>query len=117
MNTSFFNATLWYDKVFAAVVAIAFVGVTLLSQKLGQRPQKYQKVHPNDKAKAQQGGKQMKYMMIIMNVMFGFMALSSTSLGIYWLIGGIYQLFQSQVGRWYNNYKYVKLEKANNIID
>ena len=118
MNTSFFNATLWYDKVFAVIVAASFVGVTLLSQKLGQRPQKYQKVHPNDKAKANTAqGKQMKYMMIIMNVMFGFMALSSTSLGIYWLIGGFYQLFQSQVGRWLNEIKYEKMQKANNIID
>ena len=117
MNTSFFNATMWYDKVFAAVVAILFVGMTILSQKLSQRPQKYQKIHPQDKNKQTDQGKQMKYMMVIMNVMFGFMALSNTSLGIYWLIGSIYQLFQSQVGRWINEYKWEKSQKEINIID
>lgn len=117
MNTSFFQATMWYDKVFAAVVAVLFVAMTILSQKLSQRPQKYQKIHPQDKNKQTDQGKQMKYMMIIMNVMFGFMALSNTSLGIYWLIGSIYQLFQSQVGRWINEYKWEKAQKQNNIID
>lgn len=117
MNTSFMQATMWYDKVFAAVVAILFVSLTILSQKLSQRPQKYQKIHPQDKNKQTDQGKQMKYMMIIMNVMFGFMALSNTSLGIYWLIGSIYQLFQSQVGRWINEHNYEKAQKQNNIID
>jgi YidC/Oxa1 family membrane protein insertase len=117
MNTSFFQATMWYDKVFAAVVAVLFVAMTILSQKLSQRPQKYQKIHPQDKNKQADQGKQMKYMMVIMNVMFGFMALSNTSLGIYWLIGSIYQLFQSQVGRWINAYKWDKAQKQNNIID
>ena len=117
MNTSFFQATMWYDKVFAAVVAVLFVAMTILSQKLSQRPQKYQKIHPQDKNKQTDQGKQMKYMMVIMNVMFGFMALSNTSLGIYWLIGSIYQLFQSQVGRWINAYKWEKAQKQNNIID
>lgn len=114
MNTSFMGATMWYDKVFAVVVALLFVGVTILSQKLGQRPPKYQKVHPQDKLKNKNNqGNQMKWMMLIMNVMFGFMALSNTALGIYWLIGGIYQLFQSQVGRWVNELKWEKMQKQN----
>jgi len=113
MNTSFMAATQWYDKVFAVIVALLFVGVTLLSQKLGQRPPKYQKTHPQDKLKKNQQGNQMKWMMLIMNVMFGFMALSNTALGIYWLIGGIYQLFQSQVGRWINELKWEKMQKEN----
>ena len=54
-------------------------------------------------------------MMIVMNVVFVFMALQSTALGIYWLIGGIYQLFQSQVGRWINQRNYEKAQK-NNIL-
>ena len=66
MNTSFFNAVNWWDKIFAVVVALGFVGISVLSQMLGQRPPKYQKIHPNDK-KTKQGG-QMKWMMIIMNV-------------------------------------------------
>lgn len=114
MNTSFMGATMWYDKVFAVVVALLFVGVTILSQKLGQRPPKYQKVHPQDKLKNKNNqGNQMKWMMLIMNVMFGIMALSNTALGIYWLIGGIYQLFQSQVGRWVNELKWEKMQKQN----
>ncbi|MCR5231984.1 MAG: YidC/Oxa1 family membrane protein insertase [Acholeplasmatales bacterium] len=114
MNTSFMSATMWYDKVFAVVVALLFVGITILSQKLGQRPPKYQKVHPQDKLKNKNNqGNQMKWMMLIMNVMFGFMALSNTALGIYWLIGGIYQLFQSQVGRWVNELKWEKMQKQN----
>ena len=90
-----------------------FVGVTLLSQKLGQRPPKYQKTHPQDKLKKNQQGNQMKWVMIIMNVMFGFMALSNTALGIYWLIGGVYQLLQAQVGRWLNELKWEKMQKEN----
>lgn len=113
MNSSFFEATLWYDKVFAVVIAALFVGVTLLSQKLGQRPPKYQKTHPQDKLKKNQQGNQMKWVMIIMNVMFGFMALSNTALGIYWLIGGVYQLLQAQVGRWLNELKWEKMQKEN----
>lgn len=113
MNTSFMGATQWYDKVFSVVVALLFIGVTILSQKLGQRPPKYQKTHPQDKLKKNQQANQMKIMMIVMNVMFGFMALSNTALGIYWLIGGIYQLFQSQVGRWMNEIKWEKMQKEN----
>ena len=52
-------------------------------------------------------------MMIVMNVVFVFMALQSTSLAVYWFIGAIYQLFQSQVGRWLNERKYYKLQEKN----
>ena len=114
MNTSFMSATsTWYDKIFAVVIAGLFIAVTLLSQKLSQRPPKYQKVHPQDKLKKDQQGNQMKWAMIIMNVMFGFMALTNTALGIYWLIGGVYQLLQAQVGRWLNELKYDKMQKEN----
>ena len=55
----------------------------------------------------------MKWVMIIMNVVFGFMALSNTTLGIYWLIGAVYQIGQSQIGRLLNEYKYKKLQEKN----
>ena len=58
----------------------------------------------------------MNLMMIIMNVMFVFMSLSSTSLGIYWLIGGVYQIGQTQIGRLINELNYEKQQKKNNII-
>ena len=108
------NASNPGDKIFGLVVALLFGGVTYLSQKLGQRPMKYQKNYNNVQTKDQsKQGNQMKIMMIVMNVMFGFMALSNTALGIYWLIGGIYQLFQSQVGRWLNEVKWEKMQKEN----
>ena len=116
MNTSFWNATEVKDKIFAAVVALLFAGVTFLSQKLSQRPLSYQKRHPNDPKNAQQQN-QMKWMMLIMNVMFVFMSLSNTALAVYWLIGGIYQLGQSQIGRMVNEHNYKRQqEKDNNII-
>ena len=113
MVTSFYQATEIKDKIFCLVVALLFGGVTILSQKLGQRPMKYQKKYKTEAAKQQQNNS-MKYMMIIMNVMFVIMALSSTALGIYWLIGGIYQLGQSQIGRMINERRY---EKQSKIID
>ena len=117
MTTSFFNATEVKDKIFGLVVALLFGGVTFLQQKLGQRPLKYQKKYrdvKNQQQSQQQG--QMKWMMIIMNVMFVFMSLSSTSLGIYWLIGGVYQIGQTQIGRMINEHNYEKAQKRNNII-
>lgn len=116
INTSFMEASNIGDKMFGLVIALLFGAVTFLSQKLGQRPQKYQKNYNNVKTKEQsQQGNQMKIMMVVMNVVFVFMALQSTALGIYWLIGGVYQLFQSQVGRWMNARSYEKAQK-NNII-
>ena len=114
--TSFMNASNPGDKIFGLVVALLFGGVTYLSQKLGQRPMKYKKNYNNVKTKDQsKQGNQMKIMLVVMNVVFVFMALQSTALGIYWLIGGIYQLFQSQVGRWMNQRNYEKAQK-NNIL-
>lgn len=113
MATSFYQATEIKDKIFGLVIALLFGAVTILSQKLGQRPMKYQKKYKTEAAKQQQNNS-MKYMMIIMNVMFVIMALSSTALGIYWLIGGVYQLGQAQVGRMINERNY---KKHSNIID
>ncbi len=111
MNTSFFNATSGWDKFFSALVAVAFVGITLLQQKLSQRPPRYQKQRPQDKNQKNQQANQMKWVMIIMNVVFGFMALSNTTLGIYWLIGAIYQIGQSQIGRLINERRYYRLQE------
>ena len=117
MTTSFFSATDVKDKIFGLVVALLFGGVTFLQQKLGQRPLKYQKKYNDVKNQKQsQQQNQMKWMMIIMNVMFVFMSLSSTSLGIYWLIGGVYQIGQTQIGRLINERNYEKQQKKNNII-
>ncbi len=111
INTSFFNATEVKDKIFAVVIALAFGGLQLLQQKLASRPPKYQKKHPNQNTQA---NKSMKIMMYVMTIMFVFMSLNSTSLAIYWLIGQVYQLFQSQVGRWMNERKYYKMQEEAN---
>jgi len=117
MNTSFFSATQWYDKVFAVVIAVAFAGLQFLQQKLSQRPPKYQIQHNKPKtAQQEQQAKQMKMMMIIMNVMFVYMSLTSTSLAIYWLIGAVYQIGQSQVGRKINEIKYYKMKEKGTLI-
>lgn len=118
LDTSFFesiNAGQVANAIFGFVIAVAFVGIQILSQHLSQRPTKYQKQRRQAKTQQQeQQQKQMKIMMIVMNVMFAFMALSSTSLGLYWLIGAIYQIFQSQVGRWLNERKYKKAQLIDN---
>jgi YidC/Oxa1 family membrane protein insertase len=111
INTSFFTATEVKDKIFAVVIALAFGGLQLLQQKLSSRPPKYQKKRPNQDS---QQNKSMKIMMYVMTVMFVFMSLNSTSLAIYWLIGQVYQLFQSQVGRWMNERKYYKMQEEAN---
>lgn len=116
LNTSFLEATELKDKIFAAVIALAFGGLQILQQKLSSRPAKYQKHRPNAQSnQQQQQQKQMKWVMMIMNVMFVIMALSSTSLALYWLIGAIYQIFQSQVGRKINEIQYYKLQKEKNL--
>ena len=116
INTSFFEATEMKDKIFSLVVALLFGGITVLSQKLGQRPPKYQKKYPNQVNSKQQGQQNtMKWMMVVMNVMFVFMSLSSTSLGIYWLIGAIYQIAQSQIGRKINEIQYYKMKEKHNL--
>jgi len=44
------------------------------------------------------------------------MALSNTTLGIYWLIGAVYQIFQSEVGRFINNKKYEKMQARPDVF-
>ncbi len=113
INTSVFAAPEIKDKIFGIVIALLFGGLQILSQKLSQRPPKYQKQYPNKQKQESQQQKSMKTMMIVMNVVFVFMALQSTSLAVYWFIGAIYQLFQSQVGRWLNERKYYRLQEKN----
>ena len=98
------------DRILCVVIAILYAGITFLSQKLAQRKPSYmKKTTYNPKANDQ--AKQMKIMNIVMIVMFFFIALSSTALGIYWLIGAIYQIFQSYIGRKMNERAYYKMKK------
>ena len=105
--TSFWSATAIQDKIFAVVVALLFGGLQILQQKLSSRPPRYLKKNPKKNGTDQ--AKQMKMMMYVMTIMFVIMSLSSTSLAIYWLIGAVYQIFQSQVGRILNEKKYYKM--------
>ena len=118
LNTSFFEASAIHDKIFAVVLAIAFGALTILSQKLAQRKPKYVKNYNQNAANSQQEQqqKQMKMMNYIMTIMFVFMALSSTSLSLYWLIGAIYQLFKSFVGRKLNEINYYKAQKKSTVL-
>lgn len=119
LNTSFYDATAIQDKIFAVVLALAFGGLTILSQKLAQKKPKYLKDRDNGRnvsTKQDQQQKQMKLMNIVMTVMFVFMSLSSTSLALYWLIGSIYQIFQGFVGRKLNERNYYKAQKQSTVI-
>lgn len=119
LNTSFFDAGTVHDKIFAVVLAVAFGGLTILSQKLAQKKPKYLKDYKTNRpasAQAEQQQKTMKIMNYVMTLMFIFMSLSSTSLALYWLIGAIYQLFQSFVGRKLNEIKYNKAQNKSTVI-
>ena len=119
LNTSFFSATAIQDKIFAVVLAVAFGALTILSQKLAQRKPKYLKDYKNPRAtnsQQDQQQKQMKMMSYVMTIMFVFMSLSSTSLALYWLIGSVYQIFQSFIGRKLNEMNYYKAQKKSTVI-
>lgn len=113
------SASTVHDKIFAVVIALAFGALTILSQKLSQKKPKYLKDYQKNSpksAQAEQQQKQMKMMSYVMTIMFVFMALSSTSLALYWLIGAIYQIFQSYIGRKMNERKYEKAQKKSTVI-
>lgn len=119
LNTSFMEATAIQDKIFALVIAIGFGALQLLSQKLASKKPKYMKEYAQDRVKSQQQQdqqKQMKMMNYVMVIMFVFMSLSSTSLALYWLIGAVYQLFQSYIGRKLNERNYNKAQEKSSII-
>lgn len=100
------------DRILCVVIALLYAGITFLSQKLAQRKPSYvKKTTYNPKGNDQ--ARQMRIMNIVMIVMFFFIALSSTALGIYWLIGAIYQIFQSYIGRKMNERAYYKMKKEN----
>lgn len=116
LNTSFSSGDV-KDKIFAVVIGLLFSGITLLSQYLAQKKPKYMKNRPsNPTGTAEQTQKQMKMMSYFMVVVFFIMSLQNTSLALYWLIGGIYQLFQSYIGRKMNEKAYYKMQEKNNII-
>lgn len=113
------RATAPQDIAFGITISILFAGIQFLSQKLAQRKPKWQRNRPQEVKTEQQEKQQsmMKMMNIVMIGMFVFMSLSSTALALYWLVGGVYQLGQSAIGRKINERKYYKMKNSNNIID
>lgn len=103
-------------KIFTLIVALLFSGVTLLSQYLASKKPKYLKDRPRQ-INNDQTQKQMKMMSYFMVVMFFIMSLRSTSLAVYWLVGGLYQLLQSYIGRKMNEREYYKMQGNNSIIN
>lgn len=119
LNTSFMEATAIQDKIFAVVLALGFGALTILSQKLTSKKPKYMKEYQSNRGtSAQQDAqqKQMKTMSYVMTVMFVFMSLTSTSLALYWLIGSLYQLLQSYIGRKINERNYYKAQNSSTVI-
>jgi len=111
------RATETKDIVFGIVLALLFAGITLLNQWLAKRKPKWQKERKQvQTAEQEQQARMMNMMNYVMVIMFVFFSLSSTALSIYWLIGGIYQTFQSFIGRKMNERKYYKMKEKNNII-
>lgn len=111
LNTSFNDAVLTRDKIFGMILAIAFGAVTIISQKLAQKQPSYVKKRPSASQSGDAMAKQMKIMNYVMTGMFIIMSLSSTSLALYWLVGGVYQLFQSAIGRKRNEKNYYKMKE------
>lgn len=114
------KASTTHDIIFGVVLAVLFTAITLISQKLSTKQPSYVKKRPRQAQTEQQEQQQktMKMMNYIMSFMFFFMALSSTALSLYWLIGGIYQLFQSMIGRKLNERNYYKMKaKHDNVIN
>ncbi len=118
LNTSFSDPEL-KNKLFAVALALIFGGLTLLSQKLASRQPKYVKDYQKNRpqtAQAEQSQKTMKIMNYVMTIMFVMMSLTSTSLALYWVIGAVYQLFQSFIGRKLNERNYYKAQKKSTVI-
>ena len=120
LNTGFFEASAqMHDKIFALVIALGFGALNLLSQKLASKKPSYMKDYASNRVQTQQQEqqqKQMKMMSYMMTGMFVFMSLQSTSLALYWLIGAVYQLFQSYVGRKLNEKNYLKAQQESSVI-
>lgn len=120
LNTGFFEASAQIqDKIFAAVLAAGFAALNLLSQKLASKKPSYMKEYASNRVQTQQQEqqqRQMKMMNYVMTAMFVFMALQSTSLALYWVIGAVYQLFQSFIGRKINERNYKKAQEKSTVI-
>ncbi|MDZ4196634.1 MAG: YidC/Oxa1 family membrane protein insertase [Candidatus Izemoplasmatales bacterium] len=92
--TNLGNTSFWANLPLAIIVAATmFLSQWLMNQrtKANTKNVKYQN------AQAQQTQKTMKYMMYFMTLMMGYIAVGNAGIAYYWIIGNVYQLFQSHV--------------------
>ncbi len=99
MNTVF----LWTDlgnTAWLANLPLAIIvgGTMFLSQWLTtKRTASQQKNNRYQNAQQQQTQKTMKYMMYFMVLMMSYIAIGNAGIAFYWIIGNMYQLFQSYI--------------------
>ncbi|MFA5289947.1 MAG: membrane protein insertase YidC [Candidatus Izemoplasmatales bacterium] len=99
INTKFLwthlGNTYWLENL---PLALIVAGTMFLSQWLmQQRTKANQKNNRYVDAKAQQSQKMMKFMMYFMIVMMGYISIMNAGIAFYWIIGNVYQLFQSHL--------------------
>ena len=93
------NLTLEGKRYLEGILKALNIGYQIEARSVNGEEQIHYIIESYENSQESQQQKTMNTMMLVMNVMFVFMSLSSTALAIYWLIGGIYQIFQSYVGR------------------
>jgi YidC/Oxa1 family membrane protein insertase len=99
MNTNFLwtnlgNTEIWANLPLAIVVsATMFLSQWLMTKRTAVNTKNPRYQNPQ----AQQTQKTMKYMMYFMTLMMGYIAITNAGIAYYWIIGNVYQLFQSHV--------------------
>lgn len=85
------------DVVLAILVGLTMIGSQLLSTYFQKRAQKRRQNFYT--AKAQQSNKSMLIMMAVMTVMMVVFAWNSAGIAFYWIIGNLYQIFQTAISK------------------
>ena len=99
MNTTFLWTNLGNTAWLANLpLAIIVCGTMFLNQWLTtKRTSAQQKHNRYQNAQQQQTQKTMKYMMYFMVFMMAYIAIGNAGIAFYWIIGNVYQLFQSWI--------------------
>jgi len=115
------NPNKWKSGSFWVGIFLALTvgGTMFLLNVISQRTPKYVKKKPNPNGKqANQMGSTMKILNYVMILMMVFMSLQNNALAFYWVVGNIYSLGQTLLGRKLNEVRYYKLQKdsVDNLI-
>jgi len=100
MNTAFLWTDLGNKAMLANLpLAVVVAGTMWLSQWLSTKRAKAAQKVPNryQNPQAAQTQKTMQFMMYFMIIMMGYIALGNAGIAFYWIIGNLYQLFQSEI--------------------